>query len=331
MFVRMRRPMQHSVGRRAIIAAVAAFAAGSTACSMHPLPEDVTHRNTSDIVEKIRCEAKVGLRDVPLGHPFLDHTAIGYDFTFDIDEHNDATSGQLAYTREGFRPDLLTLNFTGSAKRERHNKRQFRVVESLAKLKKAECPNGPKHPNWIYPIAGRIGIDELVSTYIRLERLTKFGKLGDTLPNPTAPVGLPPAAAPPGPPSPDSIVFSDKLEFTTEFTAGVNPTLMLATIGGQFRLTTGTLTTSVDRKDLHNVTVALAQDGTAVQPPALVSMAASGSFGNSRQGARKIDAVVERSAPAKDRVLYELERRRLLTEDLDLTTQFLDAVRTPAP
>jgi hypothetical protein len=305
---------------------------------MHPLPEDVSRKNTFDIVEKIRCEAKAGLREVPIGHPFLDHTAIGYDFRFDITEQNDATAGQLSFTDQGHRGpnSKLTLNFNGSATRKRQNTRQFRVVESLAALKKLVCPDGPKRPNWVYPIAGRIGMDELVITYIRLERLTRVvpGFPGGTLPAPAAELGAPaaPPPPPPGPPPPDAIVLSDKLDFTTEFTGGVTPTLTLATIAGEFRLTTASITGTVDRKDFHSVTVALAQDGTATPPPAaLARMAASGSLGLSRQGARQVDAVAERSAPAKDRVIYELERRRLLTEDEDLTTDFLNAVRTPAP
>jgi hypothetical protein len=187
-------------------------------------------------------------------------------------------------------------------------------VESLAKLKKADCPDGKGRPNRTYPIAGRIGIDELVSTYVRLERLTRLTKEG---------INVPLSGKIP-------VVFSDKLEFTTEFSAGVKPQLTLATIPGDFRLSVATVGADAVRKDTHNVTVALARDGTSVEPPARIArMAAEGAVGLSRQGARQVDAVVETSAAAKDRVLYELERRRVLDEDEELTTKFLEALSQP--
>jgi hypothetical protein len=332
-------------GRRTVVASVAALAVGGTACSMHPLPEDVSRANTFDIVEKIRCEAKAGLGGIPDGHKFLEETAIGYDFKFDITEENNADAGQLKLERQGFRPNSkLTLDFGASATRTRQNTRQFRIVESLAKLKKANCPDGPKRPNWIYPIAGRVGIDELVITYIRLERLTRLAKRDPELPNilpppppppppphpPHPPALKAPATAPP-PPKKIPVVFSDKLTFTTELRTGVTPTLQLATIKGEFRLTLAKMSTEAIRKDVHIVTVALARDGNGQEPPAsLLRMAADGTVAISRQGARKVDAVVETNARAKDRVLYELERRRLLDEDEELTTKFLEALQ-PVP
>src|SRR5262245_25073707 len=315
------------LGHRTIVASVAALAVVWTACSMHPLPGDVSGANTYDIVEKIRCEAKAGLTGIPDGHRFLEETAIGYDFKFDITEENNAEDGQLNLERQGFRTkSKLTLDFNASATRKRENTRQFRIVESLAKLKKANCPDGPMRPNWVYPIAGGIGIDELVITYIRLERLTRLAKRDPDLPNifspppppppPPPPVHKAPSKAPP-PPMKIPVVFSDKLTFTTELRSGLKPTLELAPIKGAFRLTMATMSTEAIRKDVHTVTVALARDGSGQEPPAgLLRMAADGTVAQSRQGARKVDAVVETTAPAKDRVLYELERRRLLDEDL---------------
>ncbi len=77
--------------RTTILFVSAVVATGLVACSMHPLPYDVSRVSTYDIVEKLRCEAKEGLRGVPYGHPILKHTVIGYDFTFDITEDNNLT------------------------------------------------------------------------------------------------------------------------------------------------------------------------------------------------------------------------------------------------
>ena len=284
-----------------IISLAAAFAVGFTACSMHPLPDDVTRVSTFDIVQKIRCEAKEGLREAKHNHLILKNTAIGYDFTFEIDEDNNATKGALNFDRPGFRKDSNTSwDFTGSSSRKRRNKREFRIVERLEKLNAAECSEAATRANWIYPIAGAIGMDEVVRTYIKLEELTDFGKL-DKAPT----------------------VFSEDLDFTTEFGGGVTPTLELATVAGKFKLSNATIFAEAKRKDIHSVTVALAQDGPVdvrARPPAMAL-----EFVRPRVAA----AVAERGADAKTRVLIELERRRIAKEDERLNTRLLEALRPP--
>jgi hypothetical protein len=280
---------------------------------MHPLPYDVTRVSTFDIVEKIRCEAKQGLEGVPAGHPILKHTVIGYDFTFDITENNDLKTGALEFDRKGFRSgSSFSLDFAGSATRERKNKRQFRIVEGLDKLNAANCSETATRANWIYPITGAIGLGEVVRTYISLERLTDFGpgKIGTKFDK-------------------DSVVFSDDIDYTTEFGGSATPTLELASIVGKFRLTKASIMGEAKRKDVHSVVVALAQDGQPVDVPALTRMQNFGvDIGRSRPGARGVDAVVAQGAKAQTRVIYELERRRLLKEDERLFSNFLEAVRT---
>jgi hypothetical protein len=279
---------------------------------MHPLPYDVTRVSTYDIVEKLRCEAKEGLRGVPYGHPILKHTVIGYDFTFDITEDNNLNSGGLNFNRPGFRDGShFELDFTGSATRKRENKRQFRVLESLQKLSAADCSDTGTRANWIYPITGAIGLDEVLSTYVRLERLTDFG---------TGDIGTQLGK--------DSVVFSDDITYTTEIGGSATPTLELASIVGKFRLTKATITGNLNRKDIHSVVVALAQDGQPVDLPAFARLTNVGlDVGRSRQGARAVDAVATRGAKAPTRVIYELERRRLLREDQQLFGNFIEAIR----
>ena len=276
---------------------------------MHPLPEDFSRASTYDIVEKIRCEAREGLRDVKPDHPILKHTAIGYDFVFEIDEDNNATKGELNFASNGFTKGTShALDFSGSATRKRKNKREFRIVETLEQLNKASCAEPTQRANWVYPIAGAIGIDEVVRTYIRLERLTdlgtgfvneKFGK--------------------------DFVVFSEDLDFTTEIGGGVTPTLELATVAGKLKLSKATLFAEAKRKDVHSVTIALAQDG---KPVDLKTIPFNRSIEMVRP--RAANALVERGVNAKSRVLLELERRRLVKEDERLATKFLDALR-PSP
>ncbi len=192
------------------------------------------------------------------------------------------------------------------------------MLRVLEKLNAANCTDIATRANWIYPITGAIGMGEVVRTYIRLEKLTDFGTgfaSGDLPLKPKA----------------DSVVFSDDIDYTTEFGGSATPTLELASIVGKFRLTKATIMAEAKRKDIHSVTVALAQDGQSVDLPETPQLTELGvNFGNSRAGARTLDAAVVRGAPAKARVLYELERRRLLKEDERVTARLVEVLR-PTP
>src|SRR5262245_43444589 len=157
------------------------LASSMAGCSIYPLPQDVSRRNTYDIVEKVRCEAqdglRAGLREV-LGsdhpkHRFLTDTFIGYDFVFEITEDNNATKGQLEFDRPAFtKGSSFSLDLSASATLQRKNKRDFRIIERLDQLNKANCTIEATRKNWLYPITGAVGLDEIVRTYIRLEKLT---------------------------------------------------------------------------------------------------------------------------------------------------------------
>src|SRR5437868_3436463 len=162
--------LRFSIGRRFTIALLAA---GLVGCSMHPIPYDVTRVSTGDIVQRIRCEAKEGLEDIIREypqHPILKHTAIGFDFKFEITEDNDLKAGALDLQHTGFREGSFTKwAFAGSSTRNRKNVRQFRVIETLEKLSSADCFDTATRPNWIYPIVGSIGMKEVVQTYLKIE------------------------------------------------------------------------------------------------------------------------------------------------------------------
>ena len=150
-------------------------ATGLVACSMHPLPYDVSRVSTYDIVEKLRCEAKEGLRGVPYDHPILKHTVIGYDLTFDITEDNNLNNDALNFNRKGFTDGShFDLDFAGSATRKRENKRQFRILESLQRLNAADCSDTATRANWIYPITGAIGLDEVLKHLRQARAIDRF-------------------------------------------------------------------------------------------------------------------------------------------------------------
>lgn len=308
----MYRSLGRLIGHRTVIASVAALAVGFTACSMHPLPEDVTGVSTYDIVEKIRCEAAEGLQAVLAQNTpredvekIITDGVIGYDFSFEIDEDNNATKGQLKFVRPGFRKgSQTTWDLTGSSTRKRKNKREFRIVETLEGLRKKEdCEEGRRRANWVYPITGAIGVDEVIHTYVNLELTARFEKKKKDDTRGDLPV-----------------VFSDELTYTTEFGGGIQPTLELATIAGKFRLNNMTLLGEAKRKDVHSVTVALARKDRKLASRMFQL------FVNSRAAIALAQAGADSD---KGIVVLELERRRRAKEDENLNTRLLDALRLP--
>src|SRR5262245_6526378 len=227
----------HTVGWQ--IAAVCAMATGLLGCSMHPLPENflLSRASTFDIVERIRCEAKAGLdryRSDREAQKIIAATTIGYDFEFDMTEDNNAGTeskpGKLTFTNKNKKGKGLDLDLTASAERKRQNVRRFLIVEDLAKLSEAECSGPPVRANWVYPIAGTIGMDEVVATYIRLEKLSDLVKPKDSDAISEGLLG-----------SGKSVLFGDVLTFRTTLTAGAEPTLRLAPAKSRFRLTNASI------------------------------------------------------------------------------------------
>ena len=207
--------MLYSRRRRTVdFCLVAAAAFGLFGCSAHPLPGDFSRKSTFEIDEKIRCEGAEALRGIPRGHEFLKGTYIGYDFDFDITEVNNAGTlgdrGKLTFTKT--RPSgSLTLDLEGAAAMERAAQRTFRIIESLEKLQTADCSREGTRANLLYPITGTIGMNEIVRTYVGLERLTT---LKPVLTGGGAEVGDIPSG-----PSSTPVVFSDVLTFTTRLGA----------------------------------------------------------------------------------------------------------------
>src|SRR5262245_2524582 len=236
---------------RAAGGCVVLFLLPLSGCSIHPLPGDIPRVATVDIVERMRCEAQEGLKrfEPKKIANIIQGTKIGYDFVFEITEdNNEGVSGQpgsVTLARKGRGDDLFTLGLTASSEKQRKNTRRFHIIEDLKVVNDTNC--SPQAQNWIYPITGATGINEVVETFIRLEQLADLqfnpptGQLdpGDDYTN---------------------VVFSDVLKFTTTLTAGATPTLKLSAAVGSLRVTNASITGQATRKDIHNVIVAIARD-----------------------------------------------------------------------
>jgi len=291
-------------------------------------------------------------------------TTIGFDFVFDIAEDNgagaaavspssplpsgfDIKPGNLTLQRQGT-GNSFTLGLMGGAATHRHNARRFRIIEDLKVLKNAPCPPEAVAANWAYPITGATGVGEVVRTFIKLETLA------DLQPDiPPTDVPFPSAFGFSGS---EQVVFSDVLQFTTTLTGSATPTWTLSPASpavGRLQVTSASITGFAQRMDTHNVIVAIARDpkNVIVRPgrsSERVSPRVASAAANNPAKARRIEliqtnaiadsrivaALVQKDAPAHDRVLIELQRLRDLEDDAReaprlLGERLLEIMRTP--
>ena len=313
---------------------VSALALPLAGCSIYPLPENhplnFPRASTFDIVERVRCEAKAGL-DRFKNSKSKEHvakiiaaTSIGYDFEFTMIENNNLTEGGLTFFRKSTSPAPkggLEVGLTGSATRERKNVRAFRIIEDLADVAKAEC--SPRRPgaNLAYPISGSLQVDEVVRTYIRLERMSDLDDPEEQDPE---------AAFIKASEKKTGGVFSEHLEFKTTLTAGATPTLKLSAVTGSFRLTNATVQGEVKRDDVHSLIIVFAQapnfkdENEKVRGARAARKKLIGKDKKVVRGARAEAALAQASSEhARNRVALELVRLRNLLDDEQEGARFL--------
>jgi hypothetical protein len=136
----------------------------------------------------------------------------------------------------------FTLGLTAASDRTRSNDRVFTATDTFGKLltrvPESYCDGKIVIANYIYPIAGRVGIDKTIKTFINL---TVFGALS----------GQKDATAKPP-------TMTDTLTFTTTFKLGVNPMVVFTPVTAAFQLLNASLTTDFERTDRHQVAIGLA-------------------------------------------------------------------------
>lgn len=243
-----------------------------TACSVHPLPEDVSKYDTYEIVRNIRCEARyevwkilrhrlnnsespvvqalkpdnvvrnIGLiwqHDKELAAKIERYraSAIGYDFSFDIQENNNvgisSTGGRGdANFRLPFSDGVFNWGVGAGLSQTRLAKREFKTEETFESLTNLyrfcrDLPT-PVEKNTIYPLAGSVGMAKVIRTFIAL------GELGGAK---------------------DSL--SDTLTFTTQADAGIGADVSLNPVSGRHRLLNAGLDLAASRRDIHKVVITL--------------------------------------------------------------------------
>ena len=292
-------------------------AAGLAGCAAHPIPQDVTHASTVQIVRRIRCEAREGLEaalaDAALQgigkkthvEKIVNSTSIGFEFDFKMYEHNRASIDSVRLQKQ-FSDSSINLVMSGVGfnhdrngpeSAARTNVRFFRIVDDLTELKAARCGRRTTGagPNFVYPVAGNIGMAEVVRTYIELETLSDLKKGSGQLGR-----------------AHKQVFFTDELDFTTTFSAGATVDVSLNTGVGTLTLTNATA--SASRKDVHSVKVMLARGNEDVDPPDL--------FKDVRDKGLQID-LAQRRAQSRNKILIQFSKTRRTAEQRDVAERVL--------
>jgi hypothetical protein len=245
-------------------------------CAIHPLPDDVTGRNTYQIVQKIRCEARDALgrklialfiadfsppQTQEIGRALADgrlifktfdyrrldpttisylvkyaNSAIAYEFTFDITENNNLVG--VAGLTYPFVNGTGTLGLGASHKLQRENKRNFRISDNFQDLLIKVDDSYCADVR-----AGKNWVYPITGSIGLGEMIDTFIDL-DLSGNLTGKADTVPTMA-------------DTLTFQTSFSGSANPAIVLSPVTDRLRLTSASLNGDASRIDNHQVIVAL--------------------------------------------------------------------------
>lgn len=192
--------------------------------------------------------------DVQLRNVFylIYSAGVAYTFTLTMNEQNDLGT---TFNFLGPWQAKFTLGITGNANRARDNERTFTVTDKfsylLRELNTPDFATGLRYcdghvaqgPNYIYPIAGQIGVYKTVLTFFQMAIFD----------------GLAPKPGASGPAA-STPAMADKLTFTTTLDLSVTPKLVFAQVPTGYQVTDGSGTGLARRKDTHQVLVGLALD-----------------------------------------------------------------------
>jgi hypothetical protein len=191
-------------------------------------------------------------------------TAVAYSFDLTMDETNN-----LNTTMDLLGPWFakLSVGVMADANRDRSNEELFTLTDTLGGLLLNRstqfgvpyCGDAQlAQPNYIYPVAGQIGVAKTVKTFLELNTFTTLSSSGDPKSGNVA------QTAP---------TYTEKLIFTTTIDASASPKITFSPVGKRFQFMDAALTGVAKRTDTHKVYVALAE-----QPSGAAAAAALQSY-----------------------------------------------------
>jgi len=172
-------------------------------------------------------------------------TGIAYDFALDITEENKASF--LADPVRLITNGVAGVGLDAAGDFSRNNARRFIMSDTFAKLLNDQSLNqhcdGDRPSNFAYPIAGRIGMRELISTFIDLNEDQSLQALD----------------------SGNSRVFADTMTFITTLSGSVAPHVEIAPVGSKWGLASPTSFSAFGQRiDKHMVIIGLSMEAPKV-------------------------------------------------------------------
>jgi hypothetical protein len=273
------------------------FGLALSGCSIHPLPDDVTHVSTYTIVRQVRCETRqaviqslfkyltsednlrydrLDLHSLDVGRELereyqknhdsitrfnpasltgfarevvglLFHTGVAYNYDLTGLEINNIDPA-VDFLRPLPKTSLVSLGVTGNFDRQRQNERTFTITDNfgdlITKVHDDYCSDHIVEADYVYPIAGRVGIDRMVSDFLLL---TLFGNLGGSGSKDVTKVSGPPTMV-------------DQLQFQTTIGGVATPKIVFIPLGPAFSFSDASFPITASRKDTHLLTVGLYLD-----------------------------------------------------------------------
>lgn len=181
----------------------------------------------------------------------LYHTGIAYNYDLLGLEINNIDPA-VNFIRPLPKTSLVTLGLTGNFDRQRQNERSFTVTDNfgalISKVHEDYCTKYIAEQNYIYPIAGRVGIDRVVHDFLLL---TLFGNLSGKSKDVTTVSGPP--------------TMVDQLQFQTTIGGSATPKITFIPLGRAFQVSDASFPFSASRKDTHQLTVGLYLDTTGAK------------------------------------------------------------------
>jgi hypothetical protein len=181
----------------------------------------------------------------------LYHTGIAYNYDLLGLEVNNIDPA-VNLIRPLPKTPLVTLGLTGNFDRQRQNDRSFTITDNfgdlISKVHENYCTRFIAEDNYVYPIAGRIGIDRVIHDFLLL---ALFGNLSGKSKDVTTVTGPP--------------TMVDQLQFQTTIGGAATPKITFTPLGQAFQVSDASFPVSASRKDTHQLTVGLYLDKTGAK------------------------------------------------------------------
>jgi len=144
------------------------------------------------------------------------------------------------------------LKLSGTYDRQRQNDRQFTITDNagdlIRKVHADYCKRSIVQENFVYPIAGRVGMDKAIQDFLELSLFANLSGDGKDVTKVT------------GPPT-----MVNQLGFQTTIGGTGTPKITFLPLGEAFSVSDATLGVTATRQDIHKLTVGLYLDSSGAK------------------------------------------------------------------